>query len=926
MNIIYANDRGSIEIGYAGEKNRTEVRFYYGDLEEEFPGGTVLLQVRRPGESTKYDILPDDVAGEAYTASWVVSDYDCAIRGIGECQLIYTTSSNVAKKKIWRTHVDRSIEGSDASIPPDWEDIYNKLATETAAVKNAVQNVGDLSSSAQASAESAAEYAENAQASAETARELIGQYNDMTAEAVSLSSSEEATAHISHDGSAPLLTIGIPRGEKGDKGDTGEQGPKGDTGDQGPKGDKGDTGERGPQGEQGPKGDKGDTGEQGPQGEQGPKGDKGDTGEQGPKGDKGDTGEQGPEGDKGDTGEQGPQGVQGPKGDTGERGPQGEPGQPGTSVEVHICSSSEYNLSGVPTIANPDVNTFYLVPTDDQTGTDMFTEWVYVNGAWELFGSARVDLSNYVQKTDYATRLDAGIVKIGAGLALEDGGLLTIYKASNNQIQRGTAEYSPIVPAIQERSTFYGLAKAAGDTTQSQSSNAVGTYTEEAKKAIQAMLDVPKKSQGIYYVDGTHETYTRDWTGNLPEVSALYNGLVIAYRLPYYSDNGTARLTLTLADNVATDAIPIYRNGRFISNDYPSNAVLIMVYYNGAWRISDVDTDTDSHSVWYVTKTELINSTFGYSVMADCDGGYDAIPVAGSVGYNFIRFQQTTTFENANADKNLPVYLSLPGRGDSVMAVFVPLVIDGHETIPPNTTFTVYAGTYLMRTEGQTKWYITTDGTIPGGLNDVQVNGTSIVSNGVAEIPLAGTNPNNPIYGLVSSGNGIRVANNGCLVISAASAGDCRLGQNNIYPIAPNQAHAAAFFGLAKAAGDVTQSATGNNTVGTYTDSAKAAIKAMIGVQDGSTGTVDVTGTTPMIAAVENTRYVCGEVTSLSFTPPSSGIAIVRFTSGTTVTVLTIPSTVKFPEWFDPTSLETDTIYEICVTDGVYGAVMSWAL
>ena len=77
--------------------------------------------------------------------------------------------------------------------------------------------------------------------------------------------------------------------------------------------------------------------------------------------------------------------------------------------------------------------------------------------------------------------------------------------------------------------------------------------------------------------------------------------------------------------------------------------------------------------------------------------------------------------------------------------------------------------------------------------------------------------------------------------------------------------------------------------------------------------------------AVENTRYVCGEVTSLSFTPPASGISIVRFTSGSTVTVLTLPSTVKFPEWFDPTSLETNTIYEICVTDGVYGAVMSWA-
>lgn len=169
---------------------------------------------------------------------------------------------------------------------------------------------------------------------------------------------------------------------------------------------------------------------------------------------------------------------------------------------------------------------------------------------------------------------------------------------------------------------------------------------------------------------------------------------------------------------------------------------------------------------------------------------------------------------------------------------------------------------------------------------------------------------------------------NGTLLIKPAASTLIKnpTGTESSYkPIVPNTQHESAFYGLAKAAGDITQSAS-SNAVGTYTDNAKASIKAMLGIQDGSTGTVDVSGTTPTITAVENTRYVCGEVTSLSFTPPASGISIVRFTSGSTVTVLTIPSTVKFPEWFDPTTLETNTIYEICVTDGMYGAVMSWAL
>ena len=51
------------------------------------------------------------------------------------------------------------------------------------------------------------------------------------------------------------MSFTVPRGDKGETGDTG---PKGDTGDTGPKGDKGDKGDTG---DPGPKGDRGDDGE-----------------------------------------------------------------------------------------------------------------------------------------------------------------------------------------------------------------------------------------------------------------------------------------------------------------------------------------------------------------------------------------------------------------------------------------------------------------------------------------------------------------------------------------------------------------------------------------------------------------------------------------------------------------------------------------
>ena len=51
--------------------------------------------------------------------------------------------------------------------------------------------------------------------------------------------------------------------------------------------------------------------------------------------------------------------------------------------------------------------------------------------------------------------------------------------------------YLPITASHEHEATFYGLAKAAGDTTQSASSNAVGTYTDSAKSAISQMLNSP---------------------------------------------------------------------------------------------------------------------------------------------------------------------------------------------------------------------------------------------------------------------------------------------------------------------------------------------------------------------------------------------------------------------------------------------------
>lgn len=112
---------------------------------------------------------------------------------------------------------------------------------------------------------------------------------------------------------------------------------------------------------------------------------------------------------------------------------------------------------------------------------------------------------------------------------------------------------------------------------------------------------------------------------------------------------------------------------------------------------------------------------------------------------------------------------------------------------------------------------------------DIQINNSSIVSNGVASIPLATTND----YGLVKIGEGLEfTSSNNKLRIASAGSGTIKAGGSTTYPVVPAHQHEAVFYGLAKAAGvDMKNS---ENPVGTYTAEAQTAIQAMLGIVSAS--------------------------------------------------------------------------------------------
>lgn len=101
-------------------------------------------------------------------------------------------------------------------------------------------------------------------------------------------------------------------------------------------------------------------------------------------------------------------------------------------------------------------------------------------------------------------------------------------------------------------------------------------------------------------------------------------------------------------------------------------------------------------------------------------------------------------------------------------------------------------------------------------VDDVQVNGTSIVTDGV---------------GALTIGSGLTFqANSKTVTISSAGDGTIKSGTYNGSALTPGRQHISTFYGLAKAAGyDEKNSAL---PVGTYTEDAKTAIRTMLGLQD----------------------------------------------------------------------------------------------
>ena len=85
-------------------------------------------------------------------------------------------------------------------------------------------------------------------------------------------------------------------------------------------------------------------------------------------------------------------------------------------------------VEALPENANANKNVIYMVRREDGTGQDVYNEYMYINGAWEIIGDTSVDLTGYAKTEDILVK------SVSSDFTVTEAGQLTLNAAAAPEI------------------------------------------------------------------------------------------------------------------------------------------------------------------------------------------------------------------------------------------------------------------------------------------------------------------------------------------------------------------------------------------------------------------------------------------------------------------------------------------------------------
>jgi len=497
-------------------------------------------------------------------------------------------------------------------------------------------------------------------------------------------------------------------------------------------------------------------------------------------------------------------------------------------------------------------NIIYLVPRSESEESNVYDEYIYISNNWEKIGSTDIDLSGYVTTSDlntalanYTTTTDLNTLLSGKQNTIDSS-----HKLSSDLVD-DTNNTNKFVTSV-EKTTWNGKvsqeelnqSQAVQDTKISYVENITDQLPKTSGIGAEVTLDTIEAEMSVGVKGNTEQDGTPTPSSPLNIKVATGNNTILISN----SDNTESQTYTINLGNITLCGLGDYRDYFYKDEDkwYLYKTVDKKVY-NGStaegWfkystnsfssgKISSVRKSLCDYYEFKEGKTTATSLLDGEYCYASSTNNY-AILIKNS------NYDDVNSFKTWLSTHNITIYYVL--ETPTTTEITDTTLISQLNAIEEAMSYANQTNLSSTYESGNAPLFINAEAfsdiekELDEKVDDVQVNGTSIVNGGVANIPIAEDSTTGN-YGLVKlySAYGLSKVTSGTyagtMAISPAAVnGHIKPGTNMYKPIVPAYQDASAFYGLAKASGDTTQ-ASSSNPVGTYTDTAKTKIQEMFGI------------------------------------------------------------------------------------------------
>ena len=140
------------------------------------------------------------------------------------------------------------------------------------------------------------------------------------------------------------------------------------------------------------------------------------------------------------------------------------------------------------------------------------------------------------------------------------------------------------------------------------------------------ITDGALKTNSLYYVEGNTSGTAGQWTATIPEVTSLYPGLSIAYKIGIAGTTTTNLNVNGFGNNV------VRRNTGNLTTHLPVGTVVILVFDGTFWVWADYNVDTIDRTAWFTTITAGSTINAYKILMQGLDGKFYPLTLEAGTG------------------------------------------------------------------------------------------------------------------------------------------------------------------------------------------------------------------------------------------------------------------------------------------------------